>query len=273
MALQKWLEQLRKWIDEEEETEQQPVTPRSKWEDFLVALARDVEKTMLSEMFTPPGGPTYIPREYIVFLSAQDDAEWQGEKREGLEKGLHYVLTERAKELVGEREFQTRSIAVELKVDGALDTGQFRVQHVWDSDAQKTVVKPRREAKPAPPVEAEGDEATIVRPRKPAKPLFSMTVRRPSLDQPESLQEFFKELVTIGRGSRQIDVDLKLEGDPEVSRKHVTVNRTGDGSFTLTCHGANPVVLEGGREVSAGETIEIRSGDKLTLCSFELVIQ
>src|SRR5437868_11551207 len=93
-----WLANLRKWIDGDDVvTGEGDPKPRSKWEDFLVAVAREVDQTMQREMFTPPGGPTYIPREYKVFLSSADDADWQGEKREGLERGLHHVLSERAR--------------------------------------------------------------------------------------------------------------------------------------------------------------------------------
>ena len=69
--------------------------PRRIWEEFLVKIAREVEAAMQREMFTPPGGPTYIPREYIVYLSAEDDKDWQGDKRRGLEQGLFHVLSER----------------------------------------------------------------------------------------------------------------------------------------------------------------------------------
>ena len=133
MGVQKWFESLRKWIDGEEDFDEQgqPLA-RSKWDDFLVAIAREVEQTMQREMFTPPGGPTYVPREYIVFLNPDDDAEWQGEKREGLERGLFHVLSERAKELAGENEFQTKTLTVELRVDPALEQGRFRFRAVLD---------------------------------------------------------------------------------------------------------------------------------------------
>src|SRR5262249_32936117 len=119
---------------------------RSRWDDFLVAVAREIESCMQREMFTPPGGPTYVPREYIVFLHTDDDAEWQGEKRGGLERGPRHVLTERATDLAGSNEFQTRTLAIELRIDPGLEKGRFRVQHVWDTEAQKTMVKPRKRA-------------------------------------------------------------------------------------------------------------------------------
>src|SRR3712207_2393826 len=99
---------------------------------------------MQREMFTPPGGPTYIPPEYVVYLSNEDDKEWQGEKRRGLEQGPYYVLSERARELSGATQLATKSFAVELRVGGTLNRGEFRVQPVWDAtEAGHTTVTPR----------------------------------------------------------------------------------------------------------------------------------
>lgn len=279
-----WIENLRKWIDGEEDLDEvgEP-KPRSKWDDFLVAVAREIEASMQREMFTPPGGPTYVPREYIVFMSPADDSEWQGEKREGLERGLHHVLSERARELAGDNDFQTRTLTVELRVDPGLEAGRFRVQHVWDTEAQKTMVKPRKRAEPATaglaPVAAKlDDEATIVRPRKPAEPLvpsFSVRVQRKAEGAdtaPLDVRPFFKDEITIGRGSRHVDVDLRLEGDLEVSRQHATLAKQGD-EYTVTCKGANPIVINDGREISAGESASLKPGDKVTICGYELTIQ
>jgi hypothetical protein len=281
MRLHNWLESLRKWIDGEEDLDEQgQPRARSKWDDFLVSIAREVEETMQRERFTPPGGPTYVPREYVVFLNPEDDSEWQGEKREGLERGLHHVLSERAKELAGQNQFQTRSIIVELRVDPGLERGRFRVQHVWDTEAQKTMVKPRKRPDDPrihePAIDPVEEEATIVRPRPQGEPTFSMQVRRSSPEgdpAPTTVSQFFNDQVTIGRGARQVAVDLKLEGDLEVSRKHATITKGGGGEYTITCHGANPILLAPGREVAANQTAEVKPGDKIIICSYELVIQ
>ena len=275
-----WFESLRKWIDGEEDIDEQgqPLA-RSKWDDFLVSVAREIEQTMQREMFTPPGGPTYVPREYIVFMSSADDAEWQGEKREGLERGLYHVLSERARELAGENEFQTKTLTVELRVDPGLETGHFRVQHVWDTEAQKTMVRPRKRSPSqgiATIVEEREEEATIVRPRKPAEPNFSILVRRnmPNADtSPPDVRPFFKDEITIGRGSRQVEVDLRLEGDLEVSRQHASIKKEGDGNYTLTCKGANAITLNDEKEIMTNESASVKPGDKVSICSYELVIQ
>lgn len=250
----------------------------------MVAIAREVEHTMQQEMFTPPGGPTYIPREYLVFLSPADDADWQGEKREGLQRGLYHVLSERATELVGTKEFQTRTFTVELRVDAALEAGHFRVQHIWDTSSPKTIVRPRKMdqarevvqgagALETVAVEKEEDEVTIVRPRPPKDPLFSVQVRRLGVDGEAAATEvrkFDKEEITIGRGSRQINVDLRLDGDLEVSRKHATLSKQPDGSFVIICHGANSLMLSGEREVTTGESAEVRPDEPITISTFEL---
>src|SRR5256714_5233353 len=146
------IESIRRWIDGEttddilEEVDEQ-AHPRRAAEEFLVRIAREVEAVMQREMFTPPGGPTYIPREYIVYLSNDDDKDWQGDKRRGLEQGLFHVLSERARELSGQTQLATKSFAVELRVDGTLNKGEFRVQPVWDeTETGHTMVT----ARPAP---------------------------------------------------------------------------------------------------------------------------
>src|ERR687895_1010905 len=143
------IESIRRWIDGEttddilEEVDEQ-AHPRRAAEEFLVKIAREVEGVMQREMFTPPGGPTYIPREYIVYLSNEDDRDWQGDKRRGLEQGLFHVLSERARELSGQTPLAAKSFAVELRVDGTLNRGEFRVQAVWDeTESGHTMVTPR----------------------------------------------------------------------------------------------------------------------------------
>src|SRR3712207_6580001 len=126
---------------------------------------------MQREMFTPPGGTTFIPPEYVVYLSSDDDKEWQGEKRRGLEQGLYHVLSERARELSGQTQLATKSFAVELRVDGTLEKGQFRVQPVWESSESggHTMVTPRPaelsspapSAEAAPPAEAQTDTGSL----------------------------------------------------------------------------------------------------------------
>ena len=104
------LDKVRRWIDGEsaelvleEAARDAQVKPRSAAEAFIVKIARAVEKVMQDEMVPLPQGTTIIPSEYTIFLSSDDDKEWQGVKRKGLEQGLYHILAERAKEIAGKK--------------------------------------------------------------------------------------------------------------------------------------------------------------------------
>src|SRR5437764_9992015 len=201
MGITNLLSDFRKWLDGEDAASLAPEQPRARreWEEFLVSLAREVEAVMQREMFTPPGGPTYIPREYIVYLSNDDDKEWQGDKRRGLEQGLFHVLSDRARELAGSVQLQTKSFAIELRVDGTLSKGEFRVQPVWDetetghtmvtvrpaamtssSSAPATVAVAATEDTGGAGATTEG-EVTVVRPR--IVDLYSLEIWREGMRQ------------------------------------------------------------------------------------------
>lgn len=279
------LESIRKWIDGETgedllEAADEHARPRRVWEEFLVKIAREVEAVMQREMFTPPGGPTYIPREYIVYLSADDDKDWQGDKRRGLEQGLFHVLSERARELSGTTQLATKSFAVELRVDGTLNKGEFRVQPVWDeTESGHTMVTPRAESSRSAPqqnfndtiretAEEASSEQTVVRPR--VVELYAIEIWREGVR--EAVVPVTKQEITIGRGSRSITVDLPLKGDPEVSRVHATLTRETDGRFWLVSKGRN-ATLVGGREIPREERAEVFPDQKIAICKFVLRIQ
>ncbi|MBK7704701.1 MAG: DUF3662 domain-containing protein [Acidobacteria bacterium] len=159
------LDKVRKWIDGEsselvleEAARDAQVKPRSVAEEFIVKIAREVEGVMQREIVPLPQGTAIIPTEYTIFLSEEDDKDWQGVKRRGLEQGLYHILAERAKEIAGKKKLETKSFAVQLRVDGTLEKGEVRVQHSWeDSNANKTSIlsrpKPPQEAKPKPVVQ------------------------------------------------------------------------------------------------------------------------
>lgn len=285
------IESIRRWIDGETtddllEEADEHAKPRRVWEEFLVKIAREVEACMQREMFTPPGGPTYIPREYIVYLSNDDDKEWQGDKRRGLEQGLFHVLSERARELAGSVQLQAKSFAIELRVDGTLKKGEFRVQPVWDeTEAGHTMVTVRPAttnvgAAPAMPADAavdgdtaapgepEGGDVTVVRPR--VVDLYSIELWREGVRQ--SVVKITKAEITIGRGSRSVAVDLPLKGDPEISRIHATLTFDDQGRFWLTSKGRNPTLVSG-KEIPRDERTMVLADEKIGVCSYTLRIQ
>jgi hypothetical protein len=277
------LDSIRKWIDGEvaedplAEVDEQ-ARPRRVWEEFLVKIAREIEHVMQREMFTPPGGPTYIPPEYIVYLSADDDKDWQGEKRRGLEQGLFYVLSERARELSGHTQLATKSFAVELRVDGTLNKGEFRVQPVWDAtESGHTMVTARPQAEvgaqtvpDVAPDEAEPTEGEVTQVRVRPTELYSVEIWRGGVRQ--TVVPVSKAEITIGRGSKSVAVDLPIKGDPEVSRVHAVLAHDPDGKYWLTAKGRNPTLVNG-RELPREESTEVAPDAKIEICSYTLRIQ
>jgi hypothetical protein len=288
------IESIRRWIDGEtaddilEEADEHS-RPRRVWEEFLVKIAREVEACMQREMFTPPGGPTYIPREYIVYLSNEDDKDWQGDKRRGLEQGLFHVLSERARELAGSVQLQTKSFAIELRVDGTLNKGEFRVQPVWDETETghtMVTVRPATTNVGATPAsggdgaaanaevdtsglsESDAGDVTVVRPR--VVDLYSVELWREGIRQ--SVVPITKPEITIGRGSKSVAVDLPLKGDPEISRVHATLIFDDQSRFWITSKGRNPTLVSG-KELPREERTLVQPDEKIGICSFTLRIQ
>lgn len=145
------MNKVRTWIDGdsaelvlEQAARDAQVKPRSQSEEFIVKIARAVESVMQNEMLPLPQGTAIIPTEYTIFLSDEDDKEWQGAKRRGLEQGLYHILAERAREIAGKKKLETRSFVIELRIDGTLEKGEVRVQHSWeDTSSNKTGVLAR----------------------------------------------------------------------------------------------------------------------------------
>jgi hypothetical protein len=290
------LDKVRRWIDGESSelvleraARDAQVKPRSQAEEFIVKIARAVEAVMQAELLPLPQGTVIIPSEYIVFLSSEDDSEWKGVKRKGLEQGLYHILAERAREIAGKRKLETRTFIIELRVDATLEKGEVRVEHTWeDADGNKTGIVPRQgipvpSKTPQPatggtsthiaaqttqavgPAEDEGDEFTHVRPRQAA--LFVLEIWRGNTKQ--SAIPIYKNEIVVGRGSKSKPVDIPLAGDVEVSRRHLTLSTDGAGNFWLIAEGKNSVIVAG-REVPNGLKTSIRPGVPAVVCSYSL---
>lgn len=325
------LDKVRKWVDGEggedileKAAEQAKNRPANTAEDFIVKLARAVEDVMQKEMVSLPQGTTLIPPEYTIFLSNEDDKEWQGAKRRGLEQGLYHVLAERAKEISGKKKLSTQSFSVELRIDGTLEKGEIRIAHSWeDTESGKTSVLsraglkgliPEEQAPPAQaptapiapqaqppqpqtPIDNEDPAKTNVGPAQSnmmAQPNFADTVKdmEPETDESTVVQKRAVELyklevwrggvrqnvvpvyqheASIGRGSHSKPVDIPLKGDPEISRKHITLSRDASGNYWLTHEGRNATYI-GGRELQPGQRIPVSAGENITICTYMLRI-
>jgi hypothetical protein len=326
------LDKVRRWIDGEtaelvleEAARDAQVKPRSKAEEFIVKIAREVEGVMQRELVPLPQGTTIIPSEYAIFLSEEDDKEWQGVKRRGLEQGLYHILAERAKEIAGKRKLETKSFVIELRVDGTLEKGNIRVQHSWEEtvDGNKTGILARpkgasgklgqpaaqpaakptnpnyprtsietgytpptpaspnftstRASQPLPGIEQairlpndEGEEMTSVAKRPAAVELYKLEIWMNGVRQ--NVVPIYNNEVSIGRGSRSKPVDIALSGDPEISRRHLTLGTDGAGYYYAVNEGRNPAMINN-YELPTGQRVTITPGIKLAIGSYVLRIQ
>jgi FHA domain/Protein of unknown function (DUF3662) len=309
-------DKVRSWIDGdgaekvlEQAAKDAQIKPRSNAEEFIVKLARAVEEVMQREMVPLPQGTTLIPTEYIIFLSEEDDKDWQGVKRKGLEQGLYHVLSERAKEISGKKKLETQSFAVELRVDGTLEKNEIRVQHGWDeaSENQKTGVIARQQQPKLPSQQPIANQVSpqipVARSNQPLPTVPQFQYSQPQQQQSPQLSQFDEDEATrvqnrrtelykleiwfggvrqnvipiyqpevgIGRGSKSKPVDLPLPNDPEISRRHATIRFDGR-SFQLLSEGKNPTLVSN-REIPVGQVVAVNVGEPIQICSYLLRIQ
>lgn len=306
------LEKVRRWIDGdsaervlEQAARDAQIKPRSKAEEFIVKIARAVESVMQAEMVPLPQGTTIIPSEYAIFLSEDDDKEWRGVKRKGLEQGLYHILAARAREIAGRKKLDTKSFTLELRIDGTLTKGEIRVQHSWeDSSGNKTGVLPRLNVpkdvfaqaagKKTPPTDPnikaptarsldtnrpdiqqavplpadEGDEMTAVKSR--AAELYRLEVWQNNVRQ--NVIPIYQHEIVIGRGSKSKPVDIPLSGDVEISRRHLMLITDGAGNFWAVNEGKNATELNN-FELPSGQRVPLHVGTPINICSYMLRIQ
>jgi len=290
----------------EEAARDAQIKPRSQAEEFIVKIAKAVEEVMQRELVPLPQGTAIIPTEYTIFLSETDDKDWQGVKRKGLEQGLYHILAERAKEIAGKKKLETQSFAVELRVDGTLEQGDVRVQHSWDdSSSNKTSIlsRPKNMPKPvsqpqpsqppaspnfvgnqpstayeppptvmqmnAPPVQNDGEEMTRIQKRQMPE-LYRLEIWRGGVRQ--NVVPIYQNEISIGRGSKSKPVDIALDGDPEISRRHLSLQYDGRGNFSVTNEGRNPAMINN-YELQIGQRIAVSAGVPIAICSYLLRIQ
>lgn len=313
------LDTLRRWVDGEDAEDAlsraaaEQARPRRQAEQFIVTIARAIGEVMQAEAVPLPPDQIVIPPEYIVFLSEEDDREWQGMKRRALEQGLYHVLAEHARDLAGKTKLATASFSVELRVDGTLDKGEVRVQHSWEETASttKTSITPRKGAQPPvvmqSPPPAANQQASQLAPTMLAQGgIQAQTTDRntspnfaPKTDSlsggldNEATQVKKRELyrLEIWRGAQQQSVVPIFQPQITIGRKSQKIasdiQLDGDPEISrphaiLTrdstgkfwiTHKGKNPTLVSGREVAAGQPTPVTPQDSISICSYILRIQ
>jgi hypothetical protein len=173
---------------------------------------------------------------------------------------LYHILAERAKEIAGKRKLETKSFIIELRVDGTLEKGNLHVQHSWEdtSTAGKTGVLARpKSGKLAPPAQALPEVSRP--PAKPTNPNYPRQSMEAAYIPPPASPNFTEGKPPTGNISQAKPVDIALSGDPEISRRHISIGTDGLGNFWAINEGRNPAMI-GNYELPAGQRVRLNPG-------------
>lgn len=225
-----------------------------------VELARKLAREM-DEHKTVSVSRTYVPNEYVVWLSPQD-RELFAEVEGSLIEELSGYLLEHARR---ERLALLSRPQIEFRTDERLSLGEFGIQ--------TRVVRPAEEAaalEPDAPHAVQSDHgntmiySTAGRIRGPVEEVQGTRPTRALV-----LAEGRRHVVapggaTIGR-SRDCDIVLS---DANVSRRHAEVLPAAAGAWTISDLGSTNGVHVNGRRVEGSELLQ--SGDRIALGTAEI---
>jgi FhaA, N-terminal domain/FHA domain len=197
---------------------------------------------------------TYVPNEYVVWLSPQDRERYVGVEQAVGDELCAYLLEQARRDRLA----MVARPSVEFRTDDHLRLGEFgiqtrRVKIAEDDQPQQDdhghtmIYSASPVAEPAPPPRAHPGRAIL---ESEGKRLVIGT-----------------EGAVIGR-SRQCDVVLD---DANVSRRHAEIRPTADGHWTVADLGSTNGVQINGRQTTGAATIA--SGDRLTFGTVEATFE
>jgi hypothetical protein len=220
-----------------------------------VELARKLAKEM-DEHRTVSVSRTYVPNEYVVWLSREDRARYEGVEQEVIDELAAYLLEHARREKLA---LVSRPL-IEFHTDERLSLGEFGIQ--------ARLVRPAEE-----PGVAAAPGADVGQADHGKTMIYSASSRhQEELDLMRSerrgraiLVAEGKRLVVapggavIGR-SRECDIVL---GDTNVSRRHAEIRPGGESGWTIADLGSTNGVRVNGRTVTRPSPIE--PGDSIDL--------
>ncbi len=210
-----------------------------------VELARRLAKEMESYKAVSVSR-TYVPNEYIVFLSREDRRQFEGYEPALLEELASHLLEHAAREGLA---LLTRP-KVSFETDKRLRMGEFGIQ--------ARLVKPPESAQEEA---SQGDlGATMV---------YSATKVRQAVEQPVAERPAARALITLGGKTFVLDqpravvgrsrrCDFVLE-DPNVSRRHFELQQRGADWYVVDLESTNGIAVNGRRVPSA----RLEPGDEI----------
>jgi hypothetical protein len=220
-----------------------------------VEIARKLAKEM-DEHRVQSLSRTYAPNEYVVWLSPDDRAQFEGYEDE-LKRELGGYLLEHARR---ERVSLVTRPAIEFRTDERLRLGEFGIQ--------ARLVRPPERAEQEPSQGEHGHTMVYTVSDRLAEPLREPDPRRGAarLRVDGRTELLGSNGAVIGR-SREADVVID---DPNVSRRHAEVRPSG-GSWIVRDLGSTNGVKVNGRRIQGPQSL--KPGDELVLGTARLTFE
>jgi hypothetical protein len=219
-----------------------------------VELARKLVREM-DEHKTVSLSRTYVPNEYIVYLSPDDRARLEGVEDSLIEELSAYLL-EHAR---SERLALPSRPQIEFQTDERLALGEFGIQ--------TRLVRPSEDPAAAVPEPEHGNTmiySTAGRLREPVEQTQGVRPTRALLVAEGRRHVIPPGGAVVGR-SRDCDVVL---ADANVSRRHAEVRPAAAGTWTIADLGSTNGVLVNGHRIEGAA--QLQTGDRIALGTAEI---
>jgi len=225
-----------------------------------VEIARKLTKEM-DEHKTVSVSRTYVPNEYVVWLSAEDRERHEGAENEIIGELAAYLLEHARRERLA----MVSRPQIEFRTDERLSLGEFGIQ--------TRMVRPETAQDGGEREPVQGDHghtmiySTAERLRQPVEETAGRRTQKAVLLAEGKRFAVPPGGATIGR-SRDCDVVL---GDSNVSRRHAELHadRTGGATYTISDLGSTNGVRVNGRSVQDGHALQ--AGDRIELGTAEIL--
>jgi predicted component of type VI protein secretion system len=201
---------------------------------------------------------TYVPNEYVVYLSPDDRARLEGVEDSLIEELSAYLL-EHAR---SERLALPSRPQIEFQTDERLALGEFGIQ--------TRLVRPSEDPAVAQPEPQHGNTmiySTAGRLRAPVEQTQGVRPTRALLVAEGRRHVIPPGGAVVGR-SRDCDVVL---ADANVSRRHAEVRPAAAGTWTISDLGSTNGVLVNGHRIEGAE--QLQTGDRIALGTVQIAFE
>ena len=212
-----------------------------------VELARKLAKEM-DEHKTHSVSRTYVPNEYVVWLSTEDRARYEGVEDEVIDELGAYLLEHARRERLA----LVSRPKIEFRTDERLSLGEFGIQ-------ARTV----RATEPGEAQQADHGHtmvySTADRVQEPLREERASRAGRAVL-----LAEGKRHAIAPGGAliGRSRDCDIVLQ-DSNVSRRHAEIRPGPQGRWTVADLGSTNGVRVNGRDIGSGHAQPLTAGDEV----------